>query len=202
LGNTPVLLFDTSRLVPKTAAQTYDVRGTSLTSTGFTMLAKITTPSSPTTNTMSTSNDAGAGVTPRYQIEKTVTPDAYDGNYTFSVQLTVTFTDNGDGSASGYAEYDCYVRSAGAWVFAGTISKNIVKASPSGSFSRNVQGVINFAGAIGQDAGGTKEFGIVVVAGLFTAFNSVTFLSISTSGTSSASPSGELVTVTVIPQNV
>jgi hypothetical protein len=202
LGNTPVLLFDTSHLAPKTAAQTYDVRATSLTSTGFTMYAKITTPSSPTTNTMSTSNDAGAGVTPRYQIEKSVTPDAYDGNYTFSVQLTVTFTDNGDGSASGYAEYDCYVRSAGAWVFAGTISKNIVKASPSGSFSRNVQGVINFAGAIGQDAGGTKEFGIVVVAGLFTAFNSVTFLSTSTSGTSSASPSGELVTVTVIPQNV
>lgn len=203
LTNIPTLLFDTSRLAVKTASQVYDVRAQSMTSTGFTLYAKITSASSPVTLTMTGATDAGAGVTPRYQMQKTNSSDANDGNYTFSVTLSVVFsgqTSWPDDPAQGYGEFEAYIRpSGGAWTLAGTIGKTATH-NGNGTFNKSFSGVVNFGSTIGLDVS-NAEFGIIVSAGVFVSFDSVAWIAMTTSGTSSASPSGELVTVTVIPQN-
>lgn len=203
LGRIPKLLFDSTGAAPKAATETYDIKATSLTSSGFTMYAKIMTASSPSTATTAAGTDAGSGVTPRWQAQKPAAADSSTGYYTFSVTLNVVFSGFVSGepnSATGYAAVDCYVRpSGGAWTSIGSLSQNFY-ASANGTLSKTLSGALYYANTIGIDASLT-EFGVLASSGTITAFGGVTYPVQSTSGTSSATPSGQKIVVTVIPQN-
>jgi hypothetical protein len=81
LGTIPSVTMAMTNLLPLAAGETYDVRATNLTPTGFTMYAKINVPGTPTTydrTASSTSSAFGAG---GIVISKSGDPDASDGSY-------------------------------------------------------------------------------------------------------------------------
>lgn len=199
LINTPLLLFETNGLVPKTAAQAYDVKALSLTSTGFTMRAKILTPGA--TASVSQGPGSNVGGTPVFTMQKGDAADAYDANYEFTVTMSVSCDDFNGLSWEGYGECDCYVRpSGGAWTSIGTIPFFGVRATQGVSTFQQAQSFV-YSGVIGQH-GSDTEFGAHPALGSISSFDTVTYTKQATSGESSATPSGEKVLVTVIPQNI
>lgn len=202
LTNIPILQFGIGNLVAKTAAQQYSVSATSLTSTGFVMSAKILTPG-VTAGVTSSAGAGGFGSGPSWQAQKSDAADAYDGNYTFNFAIDIFMSDRDadTGIRSGYGEVELWVRpSGGSWTSLG--SKPVYGSSGSGGTQNFAQSIVGYyAGTIGQHATNT-EFGMTNNSGTITAWYSVTYVKQSTSGSSSASPNGEKVTVTVIPQNV
>jgi hypothetical protein len=81
LGTLPSLTFAMNNLLPLAAGETYDVKAVGLTSTGFTLSAKINVPGTPVgynnTGQYTTSAFGSGG----YAISKASDPDSVDGTY-------------------------------------------------------------------------------------------------------------------------
>lgn len=198
----PKLLFDTTGLAPKAATDVYDVKATSLTSTGFTMYAKIVTPGTTAVVNTGAGTDLGAGVVPRWRVHKGDAADAYNGIYNFSTSMSATIiSGNGDPNYAIF-EVEYYARpTGGAWTLIGTGYQQKNGGVPGGTALTTIVDAVYFGTAIGLDAT-EHEFAVLAVQGVVTAFNGVSYTKQSTSGTTSATPSGQKVVVTVIPQNV
>lgn len=203
LQRLPTIEFDTTGLEPLASGESYDIRAQSLTSTGFTMYAKII--SAGTSSTVSSGPGSNTGGTPSWQMDKSDASDATNGYYTVTVNMSVTPTSYyfpfGGGSFNvAYFAYDFYVRpgGTGSWILVGRYETYVY--SGSNPTTANVVNAFYYADAIGQGAG--TEFGIVPVSGTVNTFTSVTYPGITGSSASSATPSGQKVTATVRPQNI
>lgn len=198
LVNLPTLMFETDGLAAKTAAQAYDVKALSQTSTNFVMRAKILTVGSG--SSVSSGPGTNTGGSPSWQMDKTDAADSYNSNYTFTVTMNITFSSGEPGFYEAVGEYECFVRpSGGAWTSIGSIQKFFINGTQT-TLSKVITGTLSFGNVIGQH-GSDKEFGILASQGVITAFTSVVYTKQGTSGESSATPSGEKVRVTVIPNN-
>lgn len=198
LVNLPTLIFETDGLAAKTAAQSYDVKALNQSSTGHTMRAKILTVSSGASVSSGPGSDIGG--TPRWQMDKSDAADSYNSNYTFTATLDIVFSSGEPGFYEAVGEYECFVRpSGGAWTSIGTIQKFFINSTQA-TVSKTFSGTLSYGNAIGQHAT-DKEFGISAVEGVITAFGSVVYTKQGTSGESSATPNGEKVRVTVVPNN-
>lgn len=201
LGQIPQLIFNTENLAPLSSGQQYLVQALSLTDTGFTMKARIQVPGAITTVN---NPDTGVTGTPDRQTHKTDSADAYNGNYAFTVSANIRCNSFEGSFYEGDLIVELFVRpSGGAWTSCGqffmyTTSGTIATVNHSETFIAS-PGI-----AIGLD-GSNTEFGVSAVNPVGP--EGITNLSVSyqksTPGSdATASPSGQQVIVTVIPQNV
>ena len=129
LGGLPALQFALNNLAPLNSGETYDVRASSLTSTGFTMYAKINVPATPSNqsvdrrdiNQQSTTIE---GITAVY-VNFDGRPEAADGTYTIQADGYTNYrvprrTEVTDYEGGGLLRV--WARKGGAWVQVGNVS--------------------------------------------------------------------------------
>lgn len=100
LGSLPSLAFAMNNLAPLSAGETYDVRATSLTATGFSLWAKINVPGTPSAFDLTTSTTTTVFGSGGRKINKTGYANSTDGTY----RLTAAGTNRHDfdGLPSGF----------------------------------------------------------------------------------------------------
>ena len=196
LGNVPKLEFDVSGLPALASGQQYDIKALSLTSTGFTMRAKIVT--AGTSGNATSQTGVNAGGTPQWRADKLNAADSSTGYYSFSGASDVHAF--GSSVEPGFAEVavDCYVRagSTGVWTKIGTIRGQAFITS-TGTHRVSWSESMYFAGLIGTSA--DYEFGVHAVQGTIVSFNAVTYPTQTTSGGETSV--AQAIPVRVIPQN-
>lgn len=205
------LLFDASALSPLTSGQAYDTRALNKTGTGFTMSAKKTTPATPSTITSTSAAYPGTG--PTGQMHKASAADAVNAYYSFNYSVNWSV-----GGTMGpqpivemrevYGVATFYINAGSGWVEVGSESLYFA-GNPGDSGTSPMVTSVYYANAIGQHGG--YEFGMTVESygGTLNAFmslasfGSVVYQAPGSGGSSStASPNGEKVIVTVQPKNV
>lgn len=198
LGNVPDLIFDLSGLAPKTATEAYDVRATSLSSTGLTLRAKILTPGTTTTQTGTGASTSG---TPLWKAHKPTTASSQTGNYTFTFTGTVQFVGEPSAPSTATARIDIYADYGSGFVKIATLTKAWSGTMNGGDYTESKTFGDTFTlGNITNHAG--QEFGAHAIEGVTLTAMSVKYpTDTTTSGVSSATPSGQKVGIKVIPNN-
>jgi len=210
LFNIPAFTIDTTGLAPLGAGQIYDVGLINLSSTGATLRAKVTTPGS-TSNHITGNSTPGVGAEPDEVVHKPSALDATNGSYAFDVTFQAQYIGNGTpsepetASSQGHLEFFVRPASSGIWTSIGssawfdsvTTTQNNPVIEVSHTFLKT------FGGPIGQTS--DQEFGVSIGPNN-TNIQSISFFRTSysntaQSGTSSATPSGQTCTVTILPQN-
>lgn len=123
LGNLPSLSFGMNNLAPLNAGETYDVRAVGLSPTGFTLVAKINVPGTPTVYSVTTSEAQNQPVAQSRWARKEGVPQSSDGTYRIQASGTNnhSFTGLGSGPISvddedfQYNSVDVYVWNGTAW---------------------------------------------------------------------------------------
>lgn len=183
----------------------------SMTTSGATLRMRINTPGT-TTSVTSTTAMAGGGGAPDRLVDKTDSADAFDGNYFFRIQGTVTVTRVFDPIEtlyymSGSSTFTTWFYHGGSWhqgpdIVAGLAEVGVPEvdtSSHSGSMSFDLSFLVPYGTAIGGGAGGTYEFGVSGAA--LTGFSQVQWVKQSASGDRTGSPNGEKAIVTIQPVN-
>ena len=106
LGQLPSLTFAMNNLLPLAAGETYDVKVTGLTATGFTLSAKIAVPGTPTAYDRTASATTSAFGSGGIYISKTADPNSSDGTY--RMQATGTNQHDIVGQSGGALAEDTY----------------------------------------------------------------------------------------------
>ena len=199
LVNMPKIEFDRANLPVLSGGQQYDIKALNLTPSGFTLYAKIITPSSPGSQSQGPGTNVGG--TPSHRMHKASATDSATGYYSFTVTAQKNFIAPPGEIAEGFLNVDVYVRPAvtGVWTKIGTMSV-YVQGSNFGSetLSESWTESFYFADALGQS--GDYEFGVSgVYLTTVTSFNIVSYPTQGTSGSTTAVP--QTVTARIVPQN-
>jgi hypothetical protein len=211
LTNIPQVLIDASALPPVPAGQSRDVKVLSLSPTGLTIRAKNIIPGTPSAQNTGAGVAGGAGQ-PQRVVNKPSVGDSQDGYYNFAATLSLYVQgqnnpgqlqpgDNFNDVGNNYVGFECFVKpNGGAWQSIG-----YVEAYADGGYTglQNIYaaGSVYFANAIGQH--GDYEFGVTAYAGTMGTFHGVTYTAAGASGgEATATPNGEKVILTIVPQNV
>ncbi|MBY0395661.1 MAG: DUF1983 domain-containing protein [Thermoleophilia bacterium] len=214
LGSLPSLTLSTLNLAPLAAGESYDVRASSLTATGFTMVAKINVPGTPTAfnKTVDTASTAfGSG---GRKIDKTADANSTDGNYRITATGTNEHTFYGE-AIGGQLQEDTYqdvYSDIEVWAYKGS-AWSLITTIPTYTTIDRRTGILTLQTvAVGwsvddtvQLGDGVKEVGLR--HSLTNTYNTMSDFSNlrwtapgSASGVRSATPSGQKVVVTVRPQ--
>jgi len=183
--------IDGAGLPALATGESYDIRATNITATGFTMKAKKNTAAGSETQTSAAGTNVGG--TPSWQTNKPTTANAKDELYQFNGTLTIpktgsyTDVDDSDPQNPVYTVYSTYsgtvklygkIGSTWTLLATRTIGRTLTGSSPSTtsvSFSEVIQSGANFGS-------GSARFGIHSGTGTVTAFTGVTYSTQVTSG--------------------
>lgn len=212
-GATPQFTFFSEGLGPLSSGETYELKATNASGTGFTASLKIKTPGA-TANVSLTTDAAGGGSDPTRVMHKTDSADAYNGIYTFTVTGNVTvLSSNFRGPWIHTTSYsvEAFINDGGGWESVGTaiISTNNITSGfiPNGQFDQSDSYpfsrtfTVNFGDPIGSHGG--YEFGASTYYGTGSVGDLaiVSYAKQTGSTYSTASPSGEVCKVEVRPNN-
>jgi len=215
LGTLPALTFAMNNLAPLTAGESYDVKATSLTATGFTLSAKINIPATPASQSVSSPDVAVTiGGNSGLYITTSGVAESADGTYSISAsgsqQLVVVGTDFPMADEEVYATIylAIYVMKAGVWTLVASPTAEVM-ARPSdygGGFKGAVTEYWNFTEVI-QAGAGVTDIAVVRTGsnngrtGAVTNVGPFSWQSQGAgSGVRSATPSGQKTRITVRPQ--
>lgn len=219
-GRVPTVTFSPSALTyatgagfGSTVAQTLVCEARSLSTTGFTAYIKVrTTATTVTARTDTTPTDAGAGVVPRYLIQKAASAaEAWDDRYTFTVTVVVKNIRVGEPGAPsfepGQVIVACYIATADTgspnftptWTKVGTITAGGAGGNNS-TTTRTGLTLTVVRDGLTQRGGTTAEFGIAIESELNPG-GSVTFTSVTyeTATTGPTETSGTAAGVSPVP---
>lgn len=215
LGNVPALQFALNNLAALAAGETYSVYAENLTSTGFTLRAKIITPATPAN--YSVTNDVDVSTT-YGTVNRSVgnggNPASATGNYTFSLQITGSVVNERDPEPLPGGDYNYYAGQgtvvigiwayrSGAWQKVTTITDYFVGAD-GGAAKTSINVTRSYTVQMGAHPE-TFGAGIDSRAGMSAAtlwdIPSVSWQGGGTPGsTRTATPNNQLTTITVRPQ--
>lgn len=222
-GRVPSITFSPSALTYTNAAgfgstnpQTLVCEARSLSTTGFTAYIKVRTAAATiTARTDTTPTDAGAGVVPRYLIQKAASAaEAWDDRYTFTVTCVVKNSRVGEPGAPDYEPGQmtvaCYIATADSgsplftptWTKVGTITAGGI-GGLSSTTTRTGLTLTVVRDGLTQRGGTTAEFGVAIeselVSGGTLTFTSVTY---ETATTGPTETSGTAAGVSPVPYMV
>lgn len=223
LGVPPDFAFSEIGLAPKTASETYDLYADGATSTSAIVRLKIRTPGTPTTYSKGpTSIDTGS--TPKFALSKGADPDANSNLYTFvasfSLQATMNSLHQSDPKRI-VMQLGIYSKKSGVWTREGALTFVLVVSSSgtglktytaTGSGSMVLQSGPSDFGVHLEGAQLELQYSVsgdppewypyASTNGAVTQLGSVQWVHTPSSGTRSATPSGEVGKVTVVPKNI
>jgi hypothetical protein len=210
LGAVPSLTFAGDNLAPLNAGETYQLYADSLSGTGFVARLKIAVPASPSNVALGpTTTVQGSG--PRLQLVRSPNPESTTGSYTYSAggpcRLYLAPYDE-VGAAYGAVNVGLWAKKDGVWISVGTMS---VPVEAYGTPSTHPVAVnITYSGSQDVYVGtGATEFGVSFDGTTGQASDTGTNVNTfslayqgagTPSGTRSATPAGQLSTITVRPK--
>lgn len=214
LGALPSLSYGMNNLAPLAAGETYDVRATSLTATGFTMRAKINVPGTPVAFNRTASSASTAFGSGGIKIDKTADANSSDGLY----RITGTgnnrhdFYGRGAGVTAGEDDYDYVQGDLQIWAKKGGVWGYISSLYPQTGLDRRSYSVgaqtVSIAFSFDETVqlgDSVQEVGIRMNPtdsyALASTFTNLRWTAPGTaSGVRSATPNGEKTRITVRPQ--
>lgn len=210
LGAIPSYEFSRDNLLPLSTGETYNLKLTSLTATGGTVYAKINTPGTPGTVTLTT-DAVGTTGTPARIMTRTGA-EATTGDYTITASGLAKgrYPDSEPGEYMGTVTVKVFARKSGVWSQVGTMAAVMEMMSSGGgplwySFSQAYNVAETF-----QMGDGVEAFGVSYgsVSGICNSTSTVADLNSATwttpgtsSGTRTALASGAKASVKIMPRN-
>ncbi len=217
LGSLPALSFSMNNLAPLTPGETYDVKATNLTATGFTLSAKINVPAAPSSQT-TTGSPAAVTISSKPGLYRSIAGISYSVDGTFNISASGTQQHRVFPNSSGQQQADnesyvtthvgVYALKAGVWQLVSTLYAESM-VDPDNTFGDHpvtVTQAWTVSQTVQVGTGATQIAAVVAgssntLPASLTSFGQITWTSQGAgSGTRSATPAGEKTRITVRPQ--